>query len=180
MPTVYLIRHGETDMNGRCYAGRQDVPLNARGQQQAAEIADSIGSFQFDAILCSPLQRALATARPLSCKTGLDILIKPELLELDFGVLEGQSKANTSRSLRKDHLYEAIPGGESLRDVWLRTGRLAIDLKTWSDASSVAVFGHYWSNRMVFGQLNNLTLENAARQRAYRPELGNWQKMTTS
>ena len=36
-PTVYYIRHGETDWNiGGRLQGRRDVPLNARGRAQGS------------------------------------------------------------------------------------------------------------------------------------------------
>ena len=40
-PTIYYIRHGETDWNvdGRLH-GRRDVPLNARGRAQASHCGD--------------------------------------------------------------------------------------------------------------------------------------------
>ena len=40
-PVLYYIRHGETDWNalGKLQ-GTQDVPINARGQQQAVQAGD--------------------------------------------------------------------------------------------------------------------------------------------
>lgn len=58
MTTVWLIRHGHTVMNGRCYAGRADVPLAPEGRAQARAIAAHLADQCLDVILSSPLHRA--------------------------------------------------------------------------------------------------------------------------
>jgi broad specificity phosphatase PhoE len=75
-PTVYYIRHGETDWNvGGRLQGRRDVPINARGRTQAAHCGEILRDLlardgrnpaELDYI-SSPLGRATETmelARP--------------------------------------------------------------------------------------------------------------------
>ena len=69
-PTVYYIRHGETDWNvvGRLQ-GRRDIPLNARGRAQGAQCGEILRELlardNRDAAgldyVSSPLQRACET-----------------------------------------------------------------------------------------------------------------------
>jgi broad specificity phosphatase PhoE len=124
---LLLIRHGETDDNaGRLALGRRDVPLNERGRTQAQNLAGALAErFEIAAIYSSPLQRALATARPLADELRLDIAIEPALIEMDIGELESLPfdvvRARYPDFMKRwlsDELADAImPGGESLRQV---------------------------------------------------------------
>lgn len=101
LPDIYFIRHGETDWNaeGR-YQGRQDIPLNVRGQGQA----DANGPLLRDLLerdnlrpgdfnwYVSPLGRTRETMdrvrsafdHPLP-EPGID----DRLIEISFGAYEG-------------------------------------------------------------------------------------------
>jgi uncharacterized phosphatase len=63
----YFIRHGETDWNRKgIYQGPHDIPLNETGIAQAKEAAVKLASLDIDAIVTSPLSRALSTAKIIS------------------------------------------------------------------------------------------------------------------
>ena len=57
---LYLVRHGEQQ---DAEHGLADGPLSARGQRQAALVADRLSGVPFDHVWHSPLQRATDTAR---------------------------------------------------------------------------------------------------------------------
>jgi uncharacterized phosphatase len=79
MTLLYLVRHGETDWNRqRRIQGSTDIPLNATGRDQAARTARLLGRRSWDAILTSPLSRAVETASIISGELGLGA---PEVLE---------------------------------------------------------------------------------------------------
>jgi len=67
MPTLLLIRHGETDWNrsGRVM-GDQPIPLNSTGEQQARACADMLAQTPIAGIFTSPVLRAVQTADILS------------------------------------------------------------------------------------------------------------------
>ena len=79
-PTVFYIRHGETDWNvaGRLQ-GRRDVPLNARGREQATHCGAILRDLfardgrdpQSLEYLSSPLVRATETMRLARAAMGL-------------------------------------------------------------------------------------------------------------
>lgn len=124
---LLLIRHGETEDNaGRLALGRREVPLNERGRAQAEALARALADrHEIAAIYCSPLQRALSTARPLADELRLDIAIEPALTEMDVGELESlpfdEVRARYPDFMKRwlsDELADAVmPGGESLRQV---------------------------------------------------------------
>lgn len=90
---IVLIRHGETDWNiEQRYQGTSDRPLNDHGISQAQALADSMRGEEWDAIIVSPLQRAMSTALPLvnALKMSDDLLIPdPRLMERSYGAAEG-------------------------------------------------------------------------------------------
>ena len=67
----YFDRHGQTDWNIRHRAqGQTDIPLNAKGLQQAKQAAESVANLKFGTICSSPLSRAIQTAEEIASTTG--------------------------------------------------------------------------------------------------------------
>lgn len=99
LSTVCLVRHGETDWNaaGRLQ-GVQDVPLNARGREQARlgglALRPAVCGREWDLVLTSPLRRAAETARIIRDIAGVPRLeAVPELAERDYGAASGLTRA---------------------------------------------------------------------------------------
>ncbi|MDD4924565.1 MAG: alpha-ribazole phosphatase [Dehalococcoidales bacterium] len=89
---LYLVRHGQTDLNKfRRFQGRIDVPLNETGMQQSQKLAVRLSSEPFDRIYVSPLARARQTAEIIHNSNNVDITISADLVEMDFGLLEGKT-----------------------------------------------------------------------------------------
>ncbi len=145
-PTIYYIRHGETDWNvaGRLQ-GRQDVPLNARGRAQAAHCGEVLrdlfarenrdpAALDF---VSSPLGRARQTmelARPGLGLGAEGYRIEPRLIEISFGNWEGFTIAqlrerDPQRIAAREHdkwHFVAPGGGESYKAVAAR-------MRVWYD-----------------------------------------------
>jgi len=140
-PTVYYIRHGETDWNvaGRLQ-GRHDVPLNARGRAQAVHCGDILrdliardghSAAELDYV-SSPLGRARETMELLRPPLGLPsdgYRVEPRLAEISFGDWEGFTIAQLrSRDPQRiaareqDKWHFVPPGGESYKLVSRRMG----------------------------------------------------------
>ena len=68
LPVIWLARHGETawSLSGQ-HTGLTDLPLTARGEQNARELAGRLQGLNFAQVFTSPLQRASRT-----CALGYD------------------------------------------------------------------------------------------------------------
>ncbi|GAA3302580.1 histidine phosphatase family protein [Glutamicibacter nicotianae] len=89
---LVLIRHGQTEWNkaGRLH-GRSDLPMNDTGIRQAQQLAAELApQAPWDVVYSSPLFRARQTAQIIANSLGIRALQEnPELMEQDFGNLEG-------------------------------------------------------------------------------------------
>lgn len=91
---LYLIRHGTTDWNRiNRFQGREDIPLNEDGIQQAKITGKALKKSGIEAVYTSPLSRAVRTAQEIALQTGLgedDVYPMKELIERDLGPYSGQ------------------------------------------------------------------------------------------
>ena len=93
MPLLLLIRHGENDFTkkGRLAGHLPNVHLNARGREQAQDLADALKDAPIKAIYSSPLERAMETASPIANACNLTIIQEPDLIESFVGKWQGRS-----------------------------------------------------------------------------------------
>jgi probable phosphoglycerate mutase len=88
---AWLVRHAPTAWTGRRGCGRSDPPLNGEGRRMAAAAAERlVREVPGDVtILSSPLRRARETALAIGGAVGRPVSVVPELVEVDFGRVEG-------------------------------------------------------------------------------------------
>ena len=92
MLEIHLVRHGETEENlRRVLQGRMPGHLTQRGIGQAETLRDELAAsdIHFDALACSPLERAQATARIINARLGLPFRTEQDLAERDWGSITG-------------------------------------------------------------------------------------------
>ncbi|TYS18666.1 histidine phosphatase family protein [Rossellomorea vietnamensis] len=87
---IYVIRHGETDWNreGRLQ-GRNGLPLNSRGLDQAKELNSVLENIKFEYVYSSPQERAVQTA---VITAGISPVIDERLNVFDLGEADGLRK----------------------------------------------------------------------------------------
>lgn len=128
MPTVLLLRHGETALNrSGALRGLVDVPLSAAGKWEAERLADRVrGAYAVGAIYTSPLVRARATAAAVGRAVGLDTEVDAELVDIDYGGWAGRDPQTFTAAEREAFgrwLREPevpLPGAEDPRRVQAR------------------------------------------------------------
>jgi len=114
-----LVRHGETDWNLTYrYQGTTDIPMNETGRDQAGRVADKLAGQSWDAIVSSPLSRAMETARAIAATTGIETIEEDrDLQERGYGEAEGLTLVEREKVWPDAHW----PGLESWDDVATRT-----------------------------------------------------------
>lgn len=134
---ILLVRHGETDWNttGRVQ-GRTDLPLNARGREQAREAAQALAGRGVSRVVSSPLLRATQTAEIIATALGLgDVETDDGLVEQAFGLAEGLRWEDATA-----RYPEGVPGLEGRPSV---VARAAEALARWAKpGSTIAVVTH--------------------------------------
>ena len=92
---LYLVRHGETDWNrDRRIQGSTDIPLNDTGRSQATAIGKLLAQRQWDAVVTSPLSRAVETAQLIAAQIGVsEVKRDAHIVERRYGEAEGMAIA---------------------------------------------------------------------------------------
>jgi probable phosphoglycerate mutase len=140
---LYLIRHGETEwsLSGQ-HTGRTDIPLTARGEDEARELGQRLRAIPFRRVLTSPRQRARQTCELAGL--GPTAEIEPGLAEWDYGDYEGQRSVDILSERPDWNLFQdGCPGGESPAHVSDRADRLIARLRTMPGEIGIFSHGHF-------------------------------------
>jgi len=174
---LILVRHGETRWNkdGLVQGGDSDIELNDTGLEQARRLAAFLKNEPINAIVSSPLRRAIATAEVIASQHQLPIQIDQGLKELKVGDLEGISISNLrttfSRFLLKKWWQDGeamkLPNGESLVDLQNRAWKVVEGLALKHEASpepgqdaTAVVVSHYFVTLAIILKALNLPLDH--------------------
>jgi alpha-ribazole phosphatase len=143
---LYLVRHGQTDLNkARRFQGRINVPLNETGREQAQKLALRLSSEPLDKIYASPLSRVQQTAEIIRSNYQIDITTSEELVEMSFGSLEGKTFEEINGIFPGwDHaVFDfTFAGGEKLDDIVIRIKSFLDELKKQDENSNILVVTH--------------------------------------
>jgi probable phosphoglycerate mutase len=154
VPTIYLLRHGETVWNcvGR-FQGQQDSPLTARGIEQADQVArllrDALcADDQPFRMQISPLGRVRQTAERIQAEVRLPCVSDNRLVEVTTGSWDGMTRfeIDTEFPGRLDgsdafDWYFRAPDGESFDEACRRAMSWIADVQHPTIAISHGLFG---------------------------------------
>ncbi|MFF4014347.1 histidine phosphatase family protein [Streptomyces sp. NPDC001843] len=164
--TLLLARHGQTVWHAENrYAGVSDIALTDTGRAQGEALGRWAAAHPVDAIVTSPLSRAVTTAEPACRALGLTPRREPDLRECDFGVLEGRTLAEfaaedpaAADAYRADPVAHPFPGAE---DPLAAAGRGTAALRRIAAAhpgERVLVVAHNTLFRLVLCSLLSIPL----------------------
>ena len=137
---VYLIRHAETawSLTGQ-HTGLTDLPLTARGEDQARALAPRLLALDLKHVLVSPRQRASQTCA--LAELGDVAVVEPDLSEWIYGDFEGLRSVDIRKENPSWNIWQdGCPGGESPAEASARADRLISHVRTLQ--GSVALFSH--------------------------------------
>ena len=161
LPRLFLIRHGNTDWAEiHRFTGRTDLPLNARGEENARGLAARLGGVSFGRVFCSPLQRARRTCELAGF--GAVAQVDADLMEWNYGELEGKFSEEVHRQQPEWELFrDGAPGGESAADVGKRADRFIA--KARQIGGDVAAFTSGHIGRVIGARWIGLGVEGAGK-----------------
>ncbi|MHA6908324.1 histidine phosphatase family protein [Ralstonia pseudosolanacearum] len=173
---IVLVRHGETDWNReRRLQGQLDVPLNAQGREQAAQLGRALAREPFDAIYASDLSRARETAQALAGEIGKAVRDDTGLRERCYGGFEGLTYAEVAErhpvefEAWQNRVPEFAPpgGGETLAGFHARAVDAALRLIRRHPGERIALVSHGGVLDCLYRHANAMALTEP-RQHALR------------
>ena len=148
---ILLIRHASVAPLGHVLYGRTPgIHLNERGREEAQTLGHVLKQrYKLTAVVSSPMERALETARFIAEMQGIELSIDEDLNELAFGSWMGKTFAELNvtdewKSYNELRSISSAPAGEFMMEVqargWRSLARISERFQNATD--TVAVVSH--------------------------------------
>ncbi len=159
MTRIYLVRHGQTELNFYgVLRGHLDPKLDALGILQARMLGDVIGREKLQLVASSPLLRAVETATEIAIRAGVNVEMDPRLVDRDYGPWAGKTKEVL---IAKWGSLNAAPDIEPESEVLARAFEAVIDVSRRVPNGSAVLVSHDAVNRLLLSALD-ARLENVS------------------
>ena len=149
---IYIIRHGETDMNKQAVLqGVTDIQLNQSGRDLAAITGRTMKKegIRFDACISSPLSRAYETAEIVLRESGNDIPIETDerIMEMNCGDCELHKLSSLGEEAVRLFTYDPFnfpkfPNGEDFHELCVRVQAFMNELMARDDDKNYLIATH--------------------------------------
>lgn len=170
--TIYLIRHAATEANladpPRLQGRKHNPPLAPLGIHQAIATRDLLAIRSIDACYCSPLARAVQTAKIIAGPHGLMPIADERLSEADVGKWEGMDwkqirylDAQNFQQFMDNPGEVSYPGGENFMQVALRATFAINDIIERHPGQTILIVSHHIVNRTYLASLLGIGVANA-------------------
>jgi broad specificity phosphatase PhoE len=158
---LYFLRHGQTaSSRGNLFCGSIDPGLTADGEEMAQTFATAYTNTPWEAIYCSPKERAILTAEPLADKLKIDLQLRDGLQEINYGTWEGKDVATVDAEYHDDYLrwladpgWNAPTGGESAMTIAARALAVIEEIIQQHPTGNVLVVSHKATIRILLCSL---------------------------
>lgn len=146
---LYIMRHGQTaDNKKHLLQGRKNIALSEEGVQQALDAKAELDAegIVFDRVCASPLERAMQTAEVITGFAREDIEPIEEIIEYDFGPLEGKRVEDLGPNMRAFFMdpeaYIAPEGAETYECMFRRVGEYLTRMEQENPEERILVVAH--------------------------------------
>ena len=174
MLKIYVARHGQNEDNANgILNGRRDLPLTDLGRSQAKEVAEAIkaSGLTFNAVLSSPLKRALETAEIICTVNHLPKpLSMNELIERDYGAMTGIEQNRIEELCSPEIIKTATvtyflspDGAETFPDLLVRAEDLLAKVQKKYTDGSILLVTHGDLGKMIYAQYYHLDWRDTLR-----------------
>ena len=164
---LFITRHGETEWNrkGRMQ-GWQNSNLTEKGIENAKKLGERLKTVELDYIYCSPLGRAIETAKYIKGDKTTEILIKEALKEMGFGCWEGKEHEEIVERYpeqrhnfwNEPHIYQPVDG-ESYEELLLRVSAVIEEIAGDTSCQNVLIVTHAAVIKAIYSIIKNNPLE---------------------
>lgn len=136
---LYFVHGTTTDNAAKLCSGWKEAKLNDLGKEQALNLGNvsKERGDKFDVVITSDLQRAIDSSN--IAFPNYEKIRDARLRECNYGDLDGEHK---SLVVYEEHIEEAFPNGESLKDVEKRMREFVSWLKENYEGKTVAIVAH--------------------------------------
>lgn len=157
---LYIIRHGETDLNAKSVMqGWVDPPINRSERELAALTGQAMRDIRFDRCISSPLSRARETAEIVLRESGNEIPITTDdrIREMSCGDIEEKSITEMGDAARLFFVdpfrFPGFPNGETIQDLCSRTQEFFRELTAADDGKTYLISTHGCAMRAMLNYL---------------------------
>ena len=158
---LYFLRHGQTaSSRGNLFCGSIDPGLTTDGEEMAKVFATAYTDTPWEAIYCSPKERAVLTAEPLAIALKMELQLRDGLQEINYGTWEGKDVATVDRDYHDDYLrwladpgWNPPTGGESAMTIAARALAVIEEISQQHTTGNVLLVSHKATIRILLCSL---------------------------
>lgn len=169
MTELYIVRHGETDLNIRhACLGHTDVPMNKTGREQVRRLAQKLIDTEFDTVYVSPLARTVDTATAI--KKRAPMTMSYGLIERDYGEWENMTFEEIEKKYpdkysqwRENWVDFVLPGGESAAQHQKRVNETLDKITEEHKNERILIVTHLGTARHIISHILGLGTEQSWR-----------------
>lgn len=164
MKTVYLVRHGEAEVNVSETFAAENSPLTARGREQAEALAERCTRLSVDVLVTSTMTRAQETAGAISehskhAVVSSDLFMERRRPDALFGKHRDDKEAKELYERWSEGFFKPdirVEDGENFADLKKRTGEMLTFLEGRLESNILVVMHGFVLRvliaRIIFGE----------------------------